>query len=107
MTHERIEEIENKFKAFSNEHINDYHGEEAWFYTKPALETAIKVNIADTLALVRQKIATYKSYYNPIGDERNTGKHEAMTALDAELVALISQQSKESGIYLKECIDKI
>ena len=97
MTHERIEEIENKFKAFSNEHINDYHGEEAWFYTKPALETAIKVNIADTLALVREEIEKY-------GEEKLV--HPMIIGDLLRLLTPTPPSSKESGIYLKECIDK-
>ena len=34
---------------------------------------------------IKSLIETYKSYYNPIGDERNKGKHEAMEALLSHL----------------------
>jgi len=102
MTHEIIEEIEKKFKAFCNEHINDYHGEEAWVYTKPALETAIEVNIADTLERVRDTIRTIELQS---GSDGHLYGGELMR--ETILQALTPTPVTESGIYLKECIDKI
>ena len=47
----------------------------------------------DTLKRVREKIAEYKAYYNPIGDERNTGRQLAM----ADILELIASLEKEES----------
>ena len=38
---QHIEDSQKKFRAFSNETLDDYHGERAFVYTEPALETAL------------------------------------------------------------------
>ena len=37
------------------------------------------------LEAVKKEVETYKSYYNPVGDERNKGKHIAMADLSTYL----------------------
>ena len=38
---QHIEDSQKKFRAFSNETLDDYHGERAFVYTESALETAL------------------------------------------------------------------
>ena len=41
----------------------------------------------------------YKSYYNPIGDERNKGKHEAIDAI----LTLIQEENKGENMCCEKC----